>query len=44
VSASIAFEVAKIAWSQGLAPREEPDDIMAEIHEYMFQPVYPHYA
>jgi len=44
VSASIAYEVAKIAWSQDLAEREEPEDIMAEIREHMFQPVYPHYA
>jgi len=44
VSALIAYEVAKIAWSQGLAEREEPEDIMAEIREHMFQPIYPHYA
>ncbi len=44
VSALIAFEVAKIAWSQGLAEREEPADIMADIQEHMFQPDYPHYA
>jgi malate dehydrogenase (oxaloacetate-decarboxylating)(NADP+) len=44
VSASIALEVAKIAWSQGLAESEEPDDILAEIHKHMFQPIYPHYA
>ena len=44
VSALIAFEVAKIAWSQGLAERAEPEDIMADIHEHMFLPVYPHYG
>jgi len=44
VSASIALEVARIAWSQGLAEIEEPDDILAEIHKHMFQPIYPHYA
>ena len=44
VSASIACEVAKIAWAHGLATREEPEDILAEIHEHMYQPVYPHYA
>lgn len=44
VSALIAYEVAKIAWSQGLAEREEPEDIMAEIHKHMFLPIYPHYA
>ncbi len=44
VSAKIAYEVAKIAWSQGLTDLEEPDDLMAEIHKLMYQPVYPHYA
>jgi len=44
VSASIAYEVARIAWSQGLAGCEEPEDIQAEIAKHMFQPVYPHYA
>jgi len=44
VSALIAQDVAKIAWSEGLADREEPEDIMADIREYMYQPVYPHYA
>jgi len=44
VSALIAYEVAKIAFSQGLAGREEPEDLMAEIREHMFQPIYPHYA
>jgi malate dehydrogenase (oxaloacetate-decarboxylating)(NADP+) len=44
VSALIALEVAKIAWAEGLADREEPEDIMADIREHMFQPVYPHYA
>ena len=44
VSALIAYEVAKIAWAQGLAECEEPEDIMAEIRKHMFQPIYPHYA
>jgi len=44
VSASIAFEVAKIAWSQGLAECDEPEDLMAEIQKHMFRPIYPHYA
>jgi fido (protein-threonine AMPylation protein) len=43
-SAQIAYEVAKISWSQGLAQCEESEDIMAEIHKHMFQPVYSHYA
>ncbi|MGA9573398.1 MAG: NAD-dependent malic enzyme [Lysobacterales bacterium] len=44
VSAKIAFEVAKIAFKTGLADREEPEDLMAEIHAYMYRPVYPHYG
>jgi malate dehydrogenase (oxaloacetate-decarboxylating)(NADP+) len=44
VSAKIAYEVARIAFDNGLAQREEPDDLMAEIRETMYQPVYPHYA
>lgn len=44
VSALIALEVAKIAWSEGLAEREEPEDILADIREHMYLPVYPHYA
>ena len=44
VSALIAYEVAKIAFEKGLAQCEEPEDLMAEIHKHMFQPVYPHYA
>ena len=44
VSALIAQDVAKIAWSTGLAERQQPEDIMADIREHMYQPVYPHYA
>ncbi len=44
VSALIAHDVAKIAYAQRLADREEPDDILADIHEHMYQPVYPHHA
>jgi len=44
VSATIAFEVATIAFESGLADREMPDDLMAEIRAHMYQPVYPHYA
>jgi fido (protein-threonine AMPylation protein) len=43
-STQIAYEVAKISWSRGLAQCEESEDIMAEIHKHMFQPVYSHYA
>ena len=44
VSALIAREVATIAYRGGLTDREEPDDILADIHEQMFQPIYPHYV
>lgn len=44
VSALIAQEVATIAYRRGLSDREEPQDILADIHALMFQPVYPHYA
>jgi malate dehydrogenase (oxaloacetate-decarboxylating)(NADP+) len=44
VSALIAHDVAKIAWETGLAKREQPEDVMADIRKHMFQPVYPHYA
>ena len=44
VCATIAYEVAKIAWDQGLAEAERPEDIMAEIRKQMYQPVYPHYG
>jgi malate dehydrogenase (oxaloacetate-decarboxylating)(NADP+) len=44
VCATIACEVARIAWDQGLAEAERPEDIMAEIRKYMYQPVYPHYG
>jgi malate dehydrogenase (oxaloacetate-decarboxylating)(NADP+) len=44
VSALIACEVATIAWKRGLAGRDEPEDILAEIREHMYQPIYPHYA
>jgi len=44
VSAKIAYEVAMIAFNNGLTDREMPEDLMTEIREYMYQPVYPHYA
>ena len=44
VSAKIAFEVATIAFNTGLADREMPEDLMAEIRAHMYKPVYPHYA
>lgn len=44
VSARIARDVAQLVYDQGLTDKKRPDDILAEIHEYMYQPVYPHYA
>jgi len=44
VSAAIAKEVATIAYRDGLADREEPDDIQADVYAQVYQPVYPHYA
>ena len=44
VSALIACAVAKIAYDNGLTDKDEPEDILDDIHEYMYQPVYPHFA
>ncbi len=44
VSARIACDVARIAYDRGYTDREQPQDVLADIHEYMYQPVYPHYA
>jgi malate dehydrogenase (oxaloacetate-decarboxylating)(NADP+) len=44
VSALIAKDVANIAYEKGLTDQEQPDDMLAAIHEYMYQPVYPHHA
>ncbi len=43
VSARIALEVARIAVEQGLAECET-SGLAEAIHEFMYQPVYPHYA
>ncbi len=44
VSGLIARDVAKMVYDNGFTDREEPEDILADIHENMYQPVYPHYA
>jgi len=44
VSALIARDVAKIAYDKNYTDKEEPEDILADIHQHMYQPVYPHYA
>ena len=44
VSAKIACDVATIVYDKGYTDKERPDDIMADIRDYMYQPIYPHYA
>jgi len=44
VSAKIAAEVAQMVYDNGFTDKERPDDILAEVHAYMYRPVYPHYA
>ena len=44
VSALIAAEVATIAYCDGLTDKEPPADILENIREHMFEPLYPHYA
>ncbi|MCG8371856.1 MAG: NAD-dependent malic enzyme, partial [Proteobacteria bacterium] len=44
VSAKIAADVAGIAWDEGYAQRERPDDVLADIRAHMYRPVYPHYV
>ena len=44
VSALIGERVAAIAYRDGLAQREPPEDGLEDIRQHMFEPVYPHYA
>jgi len=44
VSAIIARDVAKMAYDNGFTDKEEPDDILEDVHDHMYHPVYPHYA
>jgi malate dehydrogenase (oxaloacetate-decarboxylating)(NADP+) len=44
VSAKIAADVAKMAYDNGFTDKPEPDDVLAEVQEYMYRPVYPHYV
>ena len=44
VSALIARDVAKMAYDNGLTDKKEPEDILAEVREFMYHPIYPHYA
>jgi len=44
VSAQIATDVATMAYDRGYTDREKPADVLADIHEHMYHPVYPHYV
>ena len=44
VSAKIAADVAKMAYDNGFTDKPEPEDILKEVQEYMYRPVYPHYV
>ena len=44
VSCQVAARVAEVAYAAGLARRERPDDVLADIRERMFEPDYPSYA
>jgi len=44
VSAQIAADVAKMAYDNGFADKPEPEDVLAEVQEYMYRPIYPHYV
>jgi malate dehydrogenase (oxaloacetate-decarboxylating)(NADP+) len=44
VSARIAVAVAEVAFRDGLADIERPDDLLAFIRQQMYQPTYPIYA
>jgi len=40
----IARDVAKMAYDNGFTDKPEPEDILADIHDNMYKPIYPHYA
>lgn len=44
VSSQIAYDVARLAWERELTDKERPDDLPGAIQEYMYQPVYRHFA
>ncbi len=44
VSASIAVAVAEVAYANGLAGIERPDDLRGCVESEMYEPVYPRYA
>jgi malate dehydrogenase (oxaloacetate-decarboxylating)(NADP+) len=44
VSAKIAADVATMAYDKGYTDKQRPDDILADVQEHMYHPVYPHYV
>ena len=44
VSAKIAAEVATLAYDKGYTDRPRPEDILQDVQEYMYHPIYPHYV
>ena len=44
VSAQIAADVAAVAYKRGFTDKEMPGDLLADIHDHMYHPVYPHYV
>ncbi|MDX1662137.1 MAG: NAD-dependent malic enzyme [Gemmatimonadota bacterium] len=44
VSAAIATAVARVAWDEGLARHDEPDDVGAAVEAAMWEPVYRPYT
>jgi len=44
VSAKIATDVATMAYDKGYTDRPRPDDVLEDIQQHMYHPVYPHYA
>jgi malate dehydrogenase (oxaloacetate-decarboxylating)(NADP+) len=44
VSAKIAADVATLAYDKGYTDRPRPEDILQDVQEYMYHPIYPHYV
>jgi len=44
VSAKIAADVATLAYDKGYTERPRPDDILQDVQDYMYHPIYPHYV
>ena len=44
VSAGIAAAVARVAWRDGLADADEPDDVEAAVRAAMWEPAYRPYV